>query len=1857
MKDIEIALITQIMQFSKNRSVITIETREQRTYTGFISFFDGSTVRLDNGKEISCKEIVTITEGAIKIYSDFVGKRVHVKNKAGVIFDGVFYDEDNSYIQLITENGVEQIEIDLIDSLQEANDVALSDEVENAVEITCDANELDKTNVIRKDVLTDDVRINMPVFTTELAEGTFFDFEKSLAGFNSLSDEEKRECIDKFNKQEYIYVLNYLKNKLCNEEDRKLQEDLVEYLKQVIEKYDLSKNDLIQYDSLFFKGIVASKIECNLDKGFNYFVQSFVANPENKKSAIYRGIMTYLSSKNIDRAAEVCDYLLKELKTVEPQYDQAICLKTILIVYQNKKDWNKYLDVLEYLVAISQNHVTACSNLILKYLAIVEKEYIDERIEKIYSEGIKLGNNLLAMILRFANYINKSHGSSQIEAHIEGYINSADAEETWNSIKAKYLPELLLAEDKYAFIRDCVSAENIERDATDKNNENSKEYVEEISNKKDNLRDMMAGEKEETVEAVENSQQIEERLEAVFRKYIDKNDYNGAKSYFSKALKKHDSDQLYNSYNLRAELYYAQAVAFSRGKHNFSERHSSAMSKWLVDHEPMEAERLFMDDIMADSPSKGTTILSYIDMMAVEFGLTDAIKVLLDLQQEIKYCERNEKVAFYEKKYTFAFCSGDILNALSALETLRTAYYNKTKLGNCWYRSGECYRKLKKWKQAKNSYGNAIEFGYMKSVCEHQIVLCRRNMGEHVGEDSKPQIVELESVDDIKKEIETLYNDIRYKEAYDYISELAESYPDNEDLAVMAKAAGETLQRYIDNGNIMPKRKDKQSIALRAWHIENNYSKAKNFFVDEISHRGSKYVSCIMDLSELLLHTEGIDSAISSLESYEPDIRKLKMGERTGYYERLYLMYLKNKDKDKIVSCLEELISIYSQIDKKDKVAYSYYRAAIVYFQAKQYEHTITKMLKAIDAGYHSNVCYKCVAFSYAYLGKRDDSLAFIRKIEASQLDMDSNLQITLKEIEEQVNIICSGGCAQESEEETSENENVIDYLNSEFILGFNTRFEAFFVERYGTRPVGISIDKIDQNGYKEADVSNLERKAREHKLRERTGFFGTAAYIENQINGTSYKYYELLRNSSYCWGLELQSNGFFNCACACFEFSLENDIRTGKSGGRNAVNYLACITRCHKYNVPDSDDELRKEIRKLISNIMDTDGAYGENALRELILLINKSKYIREVLDTSNIEGRKAWIAQLANFLSESKTPSNYKELFDVIAKKCRQDENALLDFSNKVRASKVFNEEQLTELRSFKNKVFIFDSDIKYLDLLVNAYEKGIEIYDYEDYDNRMATIGNVQKRLTELVTILDEYPTYFGINFLLDIIDNLLEIIGELSRKTKDELKPEILIQIPIADVPVVEGKQGISVTVFNKENSASAKDVRLKVKDVDGNELSNDISIVQYLKGGRSASKELEITSQGETYTVKIVVTYIDHEDVKQTQESLVSISSANDVFEPIKSPYFTGDSIDVTQHSIFVGRDVLLDTLENALVNNKSGCEIIYGQKRCGKSSIANFLEDRLREKYLIIKFSIGAARSTKSIYTNVKDLLVEKIDDLIDADTGIDSINEDLLNEIETRTIEDDEDFVSFIRLVHRKLCKPLGKEILLMIDEFTHLYRYVKEDRRQVAAFMDTWKKLLEADLFKAVLIGQDTMPNFIKEFQNQFQVTQLIRVDRLDDESVRKLIEEPLRLNNGETRFMENSVDLIAGWFYGQPYYIQLYCDRLVNQMNIDKRVRVTNALAEKVKAMMLEEVDEDLFDNLISRGDESGTEGECYDILKQIAQLTKNSEWAEIDDIQVQNKDNLIDDLINRAVIRKKDNKCKILISFFREWLNMN
>ena len=107
---------------------------------------------------------------------------------------------------------------------------------------------------------------------------------------------------------------------------------------------------------------------------------------------------------------------------------------------------------------------------------------------------------------------------------------------------------------------------------------------------------------------------------------------------------------------------------------------------------------------------------------------------------------------------------------------------------------------------------------------------------------------------------------------------------------------------------------------------------------------------------------------------------------------------------------------------------------------------------------------------------------------------------------------------------------------------------------------------------------------------------------------------------------------------------------------------------------------------------------------------------------------------------------------------------------------------------------------------------------------------------------------------------------------------------------------------------------------------------------------------------------------------------------------------------------------------------------------------------------------------------------------------------------------------------------------IVLLIDEFSYLYGYIK-DGRLSEEFMKNWKGLLQDNLFSAVLTGEDVMPKFKDEFPNEFGVTQDERVSYLFTEDATRLIDEPIRIEGptGESRYRERAIrhilDLLSG------------------------------------------------------------------------------------------------------------------------------
>lgn len=262
--------------------------------------------------------------------------------------------------------------------------------------------------------------------------------------------------------------------------------------------------------------------------------------------------------------------------------------------------------------------------------------------------------------------------------------------------------------------------------------------------------------------------------------------------------------------------------------------------------------------------------------------------------------------------------------------------------------------------------------------------------------------------------------------------------------------------------------------------------------------------------------------------------------------------------------------------------------------------------------------------------------------------------------------------------------------------------------------------------------------------------------------------------------------------------------------------------------------------------------------------------------------------------------------------------------------------------------------------------------------------------------------------------------------------------------------------------------------------------------------------------------------------------------------------------------------------------------------------------------------------------------------------------------------------FTSYM-MKFKRACKSTEgwqeKNLVVMIDEFTYLYTEIKNGHIS-PSIMKQWKAVTQNDRaqFSVVLVGQDVVPSFKKEdyARNAFGVIEDIRLTYLQEVPARELIEKPILDENGNSRYIGNAVARIIEYTSRNPYYIQIFCSRLVNYMNSNKSITVTEAdVNEVAKSFVVgdQALEEDKFDNLIRAGEtedlQEYPESEIIRVLREIAIGSKNIGYCSRNGIDAlddkQREDDILKHLVDREVLEKKgEDNYKIQVKLFQEWL---
>ncbi|MFC5744537.1 tetratricopeptide repeat protein [Actinomadura rugatobispora] len=550
-----------------------------------------------------------------------------------------------------------------------------------------------------------------------------------------------------------------------------------------------------------------------------------------------------------------------------------------------------------------------------------------------------------------------------------------------------------------------------------------------------------------------------------------------------------------------------------------------------------------------------------------------------------------------------------------------------------------------------------------------------------------------------------------------------------------------------------------------------------------------------------------------------------------------------------------------------------------------------------------------------------------------------------------------------------------------------------------------------------------------------------------------------------------------------------------------------------------------------------------------------------------------------------------------------------------------------------------------------------------------------SKIRTAVRELVAEIEEYPTRLSLEYLVPLLRKLDAAItahfDEVGRAAEpSELEVD---QVLPSYAPDAASTIQVQLSVKNLPRRSPAVDVMLRVLDNpdDYRRVPEPIQVAHSLRDEQTESCTVPLVvtpyAVGERLvTLRYRLEFTVRSDRRVVTEPDTLSLRLNDPqdWKPIPNPYSEGSPVEDVE--MFYGREELIQTLVDALERPDAKCVVIYGQKRVGKSSVLHHLQQALEPPVLAAKFSLLELATNldhaRFLY-KIADAFFRQLED--HEEEGRPALDlprpvlRDFIDSGDPQIYFDD-----YMRGIQRGMRRSEAYRdwrMVLLLDEFTVLYSAIERGGLP-REFMKAWKAMLESKLFSSAVVGNDLMPRFLKAFPNEFQVARQEPVSYLDIGPAEALITKPVRLENQENRYRGDSVQRILELTARSPYYIQLFCNRLIQHMNAERQLligpadvdRVATALVSGDQALLQEQ-----FDNLLTPGDAdvSDLPGDTVMAVLNVC-LTGRRRDLHLDGRKARDLPEgprVLDDLVRRNVIvQEAEDRYRIRVGLFAEWL---
>jgi len=657
--------------------------------------------------------------------------------------------------------------------------------------------------------------------------------------------------------------------------------------------------------------------------------------------------------------------------------------------------------------------------------------------------------------------------------------------------------------------------------------------------------------------------------------------------------------------------------------------------------------------------------------------------------------------------------------------------------------------------------------------------------------------------------------------------------------------------------------------------------------------------------------------------------------------------------------------------------------------------------------------------------------------------------------------------------------------------------------------------------------------------------------------------------------------------------------------------------------------------------------------------------------------------------------TFEKFVKLWNELSSAVIQQENNLfeqLNLLNRFELSEVWLKNAIEKIKNLLEEV-IFNSDKGYLSKLQSIFDSCISLCNSTTFDEKIIRRENVEQGGKSFLNEIEKNPTKLSIEEIYPIIKNVLSTIESYLNNLYQTSRPELVISSAIVSYQLKENNQiDLQVKIENTAEGHAEQVELLIDNDNDFYELVN----MQTVAYGTIRGKEKEtqiialklnpkaIAAKAFTLRANVKFRTRQGESVETSlQELPIQLGDAKDFVEIKPNPYAQwvrgGTVVDKT---MFFGREEFIKRAYSAICNNYRSY-VIYGQFRSGKSSILHHLEQELKTNSQIMVAEIGDVgrlmddnSPTPLLYQMLFGILRRIHKSIQDKErNGLSKLDFYIPTSQEFYGHPAPLDFFYelFDNLKEKRNNYPEWTDIRIVVtmDEFTYLYEKIIQGKLS-HDFMKNWKALLATNYFNVVLVAQDVFPKFRNKYDNAFQTMQHERVTYLEEPDAKELIDKPIRIKinqeDTESRYTEQeAIDRICELTACSPYYIQIFCNQLVDYINDEKQPYITKANVSIVKDRLLrgnKRLDKTAFTNLINNSDPSADaipHSDLIKVLKKIAEHTKNDPYCSSNKINCETQidiNEILKDLEDRDVIDKHGEKgFRIRVGLFKEWLNEN